>query len=74
MCKIQAYNAAELKVVVDFNQLVESVLVQDDELFKRWAHFPGTVQTVYDVLLVLLEHKQNVEHLRLTSRHRQCEN
>ena len=64
---MRTHDAAKLKAVVDFHQLVKFVLVQDDEFVERWTDLPRTVQTVNDVLLVLLEHKQDVEHLRLIS-------
>jgi len=60
------HNAAELKVIIDFHQLIESVLVEDDKFVKRWADLSCTVQTVNNVLLVLLQNKQNAEYFRLT--------
>ena len=63
---MRTHDAAKLKAVIDFSQFVEFVLVQDDELVECGADLARTVEAVNNVLLVLLQHKQNVEHLHLT--------
>lgn len=53
------------EAVVDFDQVLQVVLLQADEAFQVGAMPPGAVETVNDVLLLLLLDEEDVEHLLL---------
>ena len=57
----------ELQFVVQLDQLVHSVLLQDDDAVQTRTHLQRAVLAVDDELLVPLHHKQDVEHLNLNT-------
>ena len=67
--KTWTHDAAKLKAVVDFHQLIELVLVQHDELVQRCTDLPSTVEAVNDVFPVLFQNEQNVEYFHLKPTH-----
>jgi len=63
------HDAAKLKAVVDFHQLIALVLVQHDKLVERCTDLPSTVEAVNDVFPVLFQNEQNVEYFHLKPAH-----